>query len=209
MLFRSEEVASIEEAVQHGKQVVGSMLGFSRKRVGDDGRCDLGEVVEETVSLLSREFLSGIELTLTLDRDAPAVQIGRGRIEQILLNLVVNAAEAMKGQGKLGISVQPAHPEPAENFVLRPRPGALLVELRVTDSGAGLAPEIRPRIFEPFFTTKNSGAKQGTGLGLSMVYTIAEQEGLGIAVESMAGRGATFRILLPAWPPEEKAKTTP
>ena len=203
----AEEVASIEEAVQQGKQVVGSMLGFSRKRIGDDGRCDLGEVVEETVSLLSREFLSGIELTLTLDRHAPAVQIGRGRIEQILLNLVVNAAEAMKGQGKLVIAVQPARPEPVENFVLRPRPGASLVELRVTDSGAGLAPKILPRIFEPFFTTKNSGSKQGTGLGLSMVYTIAEQAGLGIAVESMAGRGATFRILLPAWPPEAKAKT--
>jgi signal transduction histidine kinase len=72
------------------------------------------------------------------------------------------------------------------------------VELRVADSGPGIAPEILPRIFDPFFTTKSAGAKQGTGLGLSMVYSIAEQEGLGIAVESPLGGGAVFRIFLPA-----------
>ena len=200
----TEEVVNIEEAVQQGKQVAGSMLGYSRARVSDAGQCDVDEVVEETVSLLSREFLSGIELTLTLDRHAPPVQIGRGRIEQILLNLVVNASEAMKGQGKLEIAVQPARAEAVADYVLRPRPAAALVELRVTDSGTGLAPEILPRIFEPFFTTKTAGTKQGTGLGLSMVYTIAEQEGLGIAVDASADRGATFRILLPAWPPENQ-----
>ncbi|HXG49151.1 MAG TPA: ATP-binding protein, partial [Methylomirabilota bacterium] len=177
----AEEVGNIEEAVLQGKQVVASMLGYSRERPEADGVCDVDEVVEETVSLLSREFLSGIELTLALDRHAPPVRVGRGRIEQILLNLVVNASEAMKGQGRLEIGVRGAVPEAEQSFVLRPRPAAHFVELTVADSGHGIAPDILPRIFEPFFTTKNTGTRQGTGLGLSMVYTIAEQEGLGLA----------------------------
>jgi len=193
-----EEVANIEEAVLQGKQVVGSMLGYSRERAGDSGSCDLGEVIEETVSLLSREFLSGLQLTLALDRHAPPVLVGRGRLEQILLNLLVNAAEAMKNQGKLAITIHCQAGCDDPNYVLRPQPASSLVELRVTDSGPGIAPDILPLIFEPFFTTKSSGTKQGTGLGLSMVYSIAEQEGLGIAVDAPPGGGAIFRIFLPA-----------
>jgi signal transduction histidine kinase len=206
----AEEVANIEEAVQQGKQVVSSMLGYSRVRSGEDGHCNLDEVVEETVSLLSREFLSGIELTLALDRDAPSVRVGRGRIEQILLNLIVNASEAMKGQGKLEIAVHQARGQAPGGYVLRPQGPAARVELCVTDSGPGIAPEILPRIFEPFFTTKTTGTKQGAGLGLSMVYTIAEQDGLGIAVESSPAGGASFRVLLPAcWPESESELPSP
>jgi signal transduction histidine kinase len=202
----AEEVANIEDAVQQGKQVVSSMLGFSREQDNGEGECDLGEAVEEAVSLLSREFLSGIELTLALDRNAPAVQVGRGRIEQILLNLVVNASEAMKGQGKLEIAVHRHRSQQTDRLVLRPREADALVELKVADSGSGIALEILPRIFEPFFTTKTAGAAQGTGLGLSMVYSIAEKEGLGIQVESLPGRGTTFRILLPAGEARKKTK---
>ena len=205
----SEEVANIEDAVQQGKQVVSSMLGYSREVDDSGGRFDLDEVVEEVVSLLSREFLSGIELTLALDREAPPVDVGRGRIEQILLNLVVNSSEAMKGQGKLEIAVHRARSDAMNGLVLRPRDVGALVELRVADSGPGIAPEVLPRIFEPFFSTKTAGARQGTGLGLSMVHTIAEQEGLGIAVESSPGHGATFRILVPAGEPEAKPEMQP
>jgi signal transduction histidine kinase len=202
----AEEVANIEEAVQQGKQVVSSMLGYSREHDAGNGQCDLGEVVEETVSLLSREFLSGIELTLAMDRAAPPVSVGRGRVEQILLNLVVNASEAMKGQGKLEITAHRFRGPIQDGLVLRPCAAPALVELRVTDSGPGIAPEILPRIFDPFFTTKTAGAKQGTGLGLSMVYSIAEQEGLGVAVESSPQRGARFRILLPAGQPQRNSE---
>lgn len=192
----AEEVASIEKAVQRGKHVVGSMLGYSRGQPGDHDQCDLNEAVEETVALLTREFLSGIQLTLALNRQVPRVRIARGRLEQMLLNLVVNAAEAMKGQGKLELAVD-CRPAADGDFLLRPTPAADLVELRVTDSGPGIPPEILPRIFEPFFTTKSAGVKQGTGLGLSLVYSIAEQDGVGIAVESRPGRGAAFRLFLP------------
>ena len=82
-------------------------------------------------------------------------------------------------------------------LVLRPKEAPTYVELAVIDSGPGIAPEVLPRIFEPFFTTKHRGATRGTGLGLSTVYTMSEQDGLGIAVETQPGQGARFHIFIP------------
>jgi signal transduction histidine kinase len=192
----SENVAAIEQAVQQGKHVVRSMLGYSREAPDDGSPQDGIEVVEETVALLSKEFLSGIQLTLEFDRQTPRVSVSRGRLEQILLNLLVNAAEAMAGQGKLTISVGAVTAASNGTCVLRPKPAERYIQLTVADSGGGIPPEILPRIFEPFFTTKVSGTNRGTGLGLSMVYTIAEQEGLGLGVET-SGKGTAFRVVIP------------
>lgn len=192
-----EHVADIEQAVLQGKSVVGSMLGYARTDAGEGKPTDISTVVEEAVSLLSKEFLSGIALTLELDREAPPVSIGRGRIEQILLNLLVNASEAMAGRGKLRITVHARSAAPLRPYVLRPAPAARYVELSVVDSGAGIAAEIRDRLFEPFFTTKRAGATPGTGLGLSLVYSIAQQESLGLSVESELGKGAAFTLVIP------------
>lgn len=192
-----ENVEDIEQAVVQGKNVVGSMLGYARSENESTGPLDISAAVEETVSLLSKEFLSGIALTLELDRRAPQVDISRGQVEQVLLNLVVNASEAMQGKGKLKISVHSRGDLPQRNFVLRPAPAAHFVELSVSDSGPGIPAEIRDRLFEPFFTTKRSGAKAGTGLGLSLVYSIAQQENLGLNVESEPGKGAAFTIYFP------------
>lgn len=192
-----ENVAAIEQAVQQGKHVVRSMLGYSREAADDDAPQDVIEVVEETVALLSKEFLSGIQLTLEFDRETPRVAVNRGRLEQILLNLLVNAAEAMNGQGKLTITLGPTKAALNGAFVLRPKPAPQHIELTLTDSGSGMDPQIVPRIFEPFFTTKVTGAQRGTGLGLSMVYTIAEQEGLGLGVETGLGKGTMFRVVIP------------
>jgi signal transduction histidine kinase len=192
-----ENVADIEQAVLQGKNVVGSMLGYARTENEPAGPVDLGSVVEETVSLLSKEFLSGITLTLELDRHIPPVDIGRGQIDQVLLNLIVNASEAMQGKGKLIISLHLRDALPERNFVLRPESSLRYVEMAVTDSGPGLAPEILERVFEPFFTTKRSGAKAGTGLGLSLVYSVAQQERLGLGVDNAPGQGATFALIIP------------
>ncbi|MSU58844.1 MAG: hypothetical protein EXS35_11880 [Pedosphaera sp.] len=200
-----DNVADIEQAVLQGKHVVGSMLGYAREPTDDGQSADLDEVVEETVSLLSKEFLSGLALTMELDRHTPPVKIGRGRLEQALLNLLVNASEAMQGQGKLKIVVRPRAACPEVLLVLRPHAAGSYVELSVTDSGPGIALEIRDRIFEPFFTTKRTGTKAGTGLGLSLVYSIAQQEGLGLKVESEPGEGATFSLFIPTAP--EKSGT--
>ncbi len=192
-----ENVADIEQAVVQGKNVVGSMLGYARTEPTEVGPTDVSAVVEETVSLLSKEFLSGLTLTLELDRNAPAVAVSRGRLEQVLLNLIVNASEAMQGKGKLKIAAHPRTHLPTHNYTLRPKTTERCVELTVADSGPGITPEVRPRLFEPFFTTKRAGAKAGTGLGLSLVYAIAQQDGLGLAVESEPNKGATFILIIP------------
>jgi signal transduction histidine kinase len=120
------------------------------------------------------------------------------RLEQILLNLIVNAAEAMNGQGDLRISAHAS--DSSQGCVLSPRASQIFVEVQVADSGPGIAPDVLPRIFEPFFTTKDVGASRGTGLGLSTVYAIAQQDGLGLRVETELKRGTTFRVLIPAPP---------
>jgi WD40 repeat protein/nitrogen-specific signal transduction histidine kinase len=189
--------AEIDSAVQQGKTVVRSMLGYTRT-AKDDGPYSLSDAVRDSLGLLSRQFLSGVALKLELDSDAPKVLVDRGRMEQILLNLVVNAAEAMKGAGALRVITRRADASGSWN-VLRPSAKASCwTELVVVDSGPGIDPGLLARVFEPFFTTKNTGATRGTGLGLSIVYTIAHKDGLGIAVDSTPGSGAAFRILIPA-----------
>jgi signal transduction histidine kinase len=149
------------------------------------------------VGLLSRQFLSGIALKLELDRDLPAVRTSRGKLEQILLNLIVNASEAMEGKGSLRIAVR-RQKAAGSSLVVPASVAPEYIEVLVADSGPGMAPEILARIFEPFFTTKNIGATRGTGLGLSMVHTMAEQEGLGIAVKTTIGKGTEFRLYVPS-----------
>jgi len=156
--------------------------------------------VENAVSLLSKEFLSGIALSLELDRHAPKVHLGNSRLEQILLNLLVNASEAMERNGKLIIRLQTLSSLPTKAYVLRPLPAEQFLELTVIDSGPGIAPEIKERLFEPFFTTKNSRSKPGTGLGLSLVYSISQEDGLGLCVENAPERGAAFSVVIPVHP---------
>ncbi|MEK7676280.1 MAG: ATP-binding protein [Verrucomicrobiota bacterium] len=192
-----ESVGEIELAVQQGKGIIRSMLGYSRAGTEESGPFSVPEMVEDSVALLSNEFLAGLALTLELDRNTPPVAVSRGRLEQVLLNLLINAAEAMKGNGELRLSVRVLAQAP-EAPVLRPKPSACFVELAIADSGPGINPQILPRIFEPFFSTRIKGQQRGTGLGLSMVYTIAEQDGLGLSVETELGKGTTFRIAVPA-----------
>lgn len=192
-----QNAEEIEQAVLRGKGVVSSMLGYARSESAEEGPTDLCAAVENTVGLLTREFLSGITLKLDLDRNSPRARTSRAHIEQILLNLVVNASEAMQGKGELKISVIPLANLPEGNFILRPTSASGFVEVTVVDSGPGIPAEVRDRLFEPFFTTKRGGAKPGTGLGLSLVYSLAQQDELGLAVESEPGRGAAFKIFVP------------
>ena len=202
-----EHVADIEQAVLQGKGVVGSMLGYARDKGANGEPVDVNSVVENVVSLLSREFLGGIALILELEREAPKVTVGRGTLEQILLNLVVNASEAMQGNGNLKIVVRTRILLPEGEYVLRSQAGGPWVEMTVIDSGPGIMPEAQDHIFEPFFTTKNAGARVGTGLGLSLVYTMCEQTEAGLMVKSAPGKGAAFTLLFPALRPTPVRQT--
>jgi signal transduction histidine kinase len=191
-----DNVRLVEKAVGQGKQLVNSMLGYSREPADDQGPCAIAEVVENAVNLLSKQFLGGLEVKLELDRNLPPAALAKGRLEQILLNLIVNASEAMNGQGTLRIAVEAA-PGTSAGWMLPPAQASRYVRVVVADSGPGIAPEVLPRIFEPFFTTKNTGTTRGTGLGLSMVYTLAQNEGLGLRVESECGKGTAFHVVIP------------
>jgi signal transduction histidine kinase len=172
-----DNMDAVESAVAQGETIVQSMLGYSRAAGELDKEYSVAAALSETVAMLGKKFLSGIVLKLEVAPDLPLVHGARGRMEQILLNLVVNAAEAMKGHGILRLA---AHIISSGNdCVLKPRAAPNYIEVLVSDSGPGIREDILPRIFEPFFTTKNAGATPGTGLGLSTVYTMAEQDGLG------------------------------
>lgn len=191
-----ENVDAIETAVTQGESIVHSMLGYSRVAAEKEGAYEVDAVVNETVAMLGRKFLAGIVLKLEIAEVLPAVRGSRGRLEQVLLNLIVNASEAMNGKGTLSL-VTRSNPQ-AAGCLLAPRQAARYVEVAVGDSGPGIPPEVVSRIFEPFFTTKTIGARPGTGLGLATVYTMAEQDGLGLAVNTAVGVGTTFRIFIPA-----------
>ena len=197
-----DNLDAIERAVAQGRTVVGSILGFTRRPNDPNQPYPVNRVVSETLSMLNAQYLGGIVLTLELAPREPCVRGDKARLEQILLNLIVNANEAMKGSGSLTISVRTL--ETSSSCILPPRAAAAYVELSVRDSGSGIAPEILSRIFEPFFTTKTGRGEHGTGLGLTTVYAIARQDGLGLGVESVPGHGATFRVLIPADEPPAK-----
>ncbi len=171
------------------------LLAFSRQQVMRDEVCPLAEVVERSVALLKRVLEGHIELRTRIDPDSWPVRVDSIQLEQVIMNMAVNAQDAMPGGGTLvltteNISVSPrdASKDPA---VL---PGDYAV-LTVSDTGTGMDEITRARVFEPFFTTKPP--PEGTGLGLSMAYGIVRQSGGFITVESEQGAGTTFRILLP------------
>ncbi|PYM14473.1 MAG: hypothetical protein DME18_06605 [Verrucomicrobia bacterium] len=189
-------VDRIKTMVEQGSGIVKAMLGFSR--AGQEEKwCDVNRILAETKRLLGDQF--GREITLQLQPGAvlPPVRGVGELIQQMLLNLILNAADAMSGHGPIILQTGLLKQAPA-NLVLAPAARTPLVYISVRDQGSGIAPEVLPRIFEPFFTTKAFSTRRGTGLGLSMVYEIAKEMGCGLMVESEPGKGSAFTILIPA-----------
>ena len=197
-----EEVEAISKAVGQGDQVVKAMLGYCRHRSDEEAeRVDVGDVIEGTVSLLGHKFLSGVKLQLELSGELPEVEITLGALEQILLNLVVNAAEAMVGEGELRLSAKEAHSgsEFEGETMLPPVAADRYVEIIATDNGPGIPQELRSRVLEPFFTTKKVGSQRGTGLGLATVYKICRDHGIGLGLHSSTSdpSGTSFCLRVP------------
>lgn len=186
-----EHLTEIRSAAQRAADLTRQLLAFSRKQVLDFRTLNLNEVVRNLSKMLERVLGEDVELNLELAPNLENVSVDPGQMDQVLLNLAVNARDAMKRGGTLTISTTNSrldgsvHPDAHGDFV----------ELGVRDTGTGMDPEVQRRIFEPFFTTKPVG--QGTGLGLSTVFGIVKQSRGFLQVQSKLGVGTSFKLYLP------------
>jgi two-component system, cell cycle sensor histidine kinase and response regulator CckA len=192
------ERADIEEIWNAGQRAGGltqQLLAFSRQQVLDARVVQVNDIIANVEKLLRRIIGEDVELCVDLDTATEPVKVDPGQIEQVLMNLAVNARDAMPTGGRLVVRSRLqnlAEPLLIQDVTLTPGRYAYVT---VSDSGTGMSPEIAARIFEPFFTTKGPG--KGTGLGLSTVYGIVRQSGGAISVASEPGRGTEFGVYLP------------
>ncbi len=194
------DVKQILGAAERAEALVSQLLALSRRKPSQPRAVDLSETVGELEPLLRRTLPADIELSASLAPGLWPVMVDPGRLEQVLMNLAVNARDAMPRGGKLTIALA----NRTINKASEVRPAGDYVSITVTDTGSGISPEILNRIFDPFFTTKAPG--KGTGLGLATSYAIVRQAGGDIGVESKLGAGTVFHVLLPrsAAAPQDK-----
>ncbi len=190
-----DDVDAILVSTQRAAQLTRQLLLFSRRQVLSMGPLDPNELVRELAAMLRRVLGEHIEIVV-VPLDRPCTMLAdKGQLEQVLLNLCLNARDAMPGGGRITISLVRMELAAADCARLAGlKPGAHL-ELTVADNGSGMPPEVLAHLFEPFFSTKDPG--RGTGLGLSVVYGIVRQHNGSITVSSDVGVGSVFRILLP------------
>jgi two-component system cell cycle sensor histidine kinase/response regulator CckA len=197
-----ERLKRTEEQVQSGARLAKQLLGYARKGRYEVKPTSLNQLVEETAETfgITRK---GITIHKELTEGLFDIEVDRGQMEQVLLNLFINAADAMPKGGKLILKTRHTTHEGIKGMIYDARPGNYVL-LTVTDTGIGMDKETQERIFDPFFSTKERG--RGTGLGLASVYGIIKAHGGYINVESEKGHGTTFSIYLPA--SEKKAERT-
>jgi signal transduction histidine kinase/ActR/RegA family two-component response regulator len=188
------DVEEIFNAAERAATLTGQLLAFSRRQILSPEIVSLNQRVTDMTRMLNRLIGEHIAIDLRLATDLWSVRADAAQLEQVVVNLALNARDAMPDGGRLAIETANQEIPPPHAKRLEIAPGAF-VELRVRDTGVGIAPEVQGRIFEPFFTTKPKGA--GTGLGLSMVYGFVRQSGGAVSVTSTPGRGTTFSLLLP------------
>ena len=190
------KVEQIKQAANSAASLTRQLLMFSRQQVVQPVILDINQTVGNIDKMLRRLIKEDIEFTVVLDRQLDRIKADPGQIEQIVLNLVVNARDAMPNGGKLRIQTRNVRLEKDSAEAGAGVPRGRFILLEVTDTGTGMDQETQARLFEPFFTTKAVG--KGTGLGLATVYGIVKQSNGHIEVQSRLGHGSSFRIYLPA-----------
>jgi two-component system, cell cycle sensor histidine kinase and response regulator CckA len=203
-----EAVDEIQNAGQRAAALTQQLLAFSRKQVLEPKVLDLNGVLSDVDKLLRRLIGEDIDLQISLSRYLGRVKADRSQLEQVIVNLAVNARDAMHQGGKLRIETKNAELTEADRERYRYVVPGEYILLTVSDTGCGMDTELQSHIFEPFFTTKEKG--KGTGLGLSTVYGVIKQSGGYVWVNSEVGKGTEFKIYLPRAEevPEEDQQTT-
>jgi two-component system, cell cycle sensor histidine kinase and response regulator CckA len=190
-----EELGEIRAAGERARDLTRQLLAFARKQVIAPEPLDLNDTAARNRKMLGRLLGEDVQLQLELEPGLWTVHADPGQVEQVLMNLAVNARDAMPRGGTLTMATRNATASRADPGGGEGLPPGEWVELSVRDTGAGMSADVRSHLFEPFFTTKEQG--KGTGLGLATVYGIVTQAGGHVLVESEPGRGSTFRICLP------------
>ena len=204
---RHADIAEIQNAGASAAGLTRQLLAFSRKEIIEPTLLDLNVVVADMRAMIGRLIREDVTVVLELRPQLPLVKADRGQVEQIVLNLAVNARDAMPNGGTM--TIETAGVELDEQYAkthLSAKPGPH-VALTVTDTGTGITPQVQARLFEPFFTTKEPG--KGTGLGLATVHGIVTQSGGSVAVYSEVGRGASFTVYFPLAEAEEVLAAAP
>ena len=189
-----EAVDAISDAATRAAELTRQLLAFSRKSMLQPRMIDLNTTITDTVRMLRRLLGETVRCDLVLGESIAHVRVDPGQLDQVLINLAVNARDAMPTGGTLTMHTAAVELDALQAERLETTPGRYVM-ITVSDTGIGMSAAVRERIFEPFYTTKGIG--NGTGLGLATVFGIVRQSGGSIDVESEPGRGATFRIYLP------------
>jgi signal transduction histidine kinase len=190
-----ENIKEIQKATERATALVRQLLDFSHHQVMEMKVLDLNTLLRDLDKMLHQVISEDIKLVMRLAEDLGKVKVDPKNIEQVILNLVVNARDAMPSGGRLFIETANVELDEAYARIHIPTKPGFFVMLSVSDTGDGMTPEVKERIFEPFFTTKENG--KGTGLGLSTVYRLIKQSRGNIWVYSKPGKGTKFEIYLP------------
>jgi two-component system cell cycle sensor histidine kinase/response regulator CckA len=190
-----QDIMQIKQNANRAASLVRQLLAFSRRQTLRPQVLDLGEALSDLTMLLRRLIGEKVALEVVHGRDLWPVKVDISQFEQVIVNLAVNARDAMPDGGKLSVRTSNVAPAECARYAHEPMPDAEYVLVEIGDTGTGIPKDIIDKIFEPFFTTKETG--KGTGLGLSTVYGIVKQTGGFIFPDSEPGGGTTFRIFLP------------
>jgi two-component system cell cycle sensor histidine kinase/response regulator CckA len=202
-----QDIMQIKQNATRAATLVRQLLAFSRRQTLRPQVLDLGDALSDLTMLLRRLIGEKVKLDLVHGRDLWPVKVDVSQFEQVVVNLAVNARDAMPDGGKLTVRTANVTADEATQLAYKGMPAAEYVRIDVSDTGTGIPADIVDKIFEPFFSTKEVG--KGTGLGLSTVYGIVKQTGGFIYVDSEPGKGTSFRIFLPRHHPEKEVASDP
>src|SRR5256885_8376266 len=202
-----QDIMQIKQNANRAAALVRHLLAFSRKQTLRPQVLDLGESLSDIENLLKRLIGEKVKLEVVHGRDLWPVKVDVSQFEQVIVNLAVNARDAMPEGGRLMVRTANLTSQEAAQLAYKGMPPAEYVRIDITDTGTGIPAEIVDKIFEPFFSTKEVG--KGTGLGLSTVYGIVKQTGGFVYVGWEAGEGTSFRTFRPPHPPVDETAREP